>query len=191
MSVGADRTAQFANGGNFTNPLKTFDRPSEFVVHQRQFKPKGGRLRVNAVAAADARREFVFARLFGDGSPQGLHVGNENVRALNHLHGERRVHDIAACQTEVQPPAGAVIDFFGDGGGESDDIVVECFFQLLRSLGQRLCVGKTFVRTALHPGEIGFRHDAFLDQRLAGKEFNFQPDAELVFVGPDGPHFRA
>ena len=42
-----------------------------------------------------------------------------------------------------------------------------------------------------HLGKIASRHDAFRDERLAGEQFDLQPDAELVFVGPDGPHFRA
>ncbi len=39
-------------------------RAAKFVVHQRQLQAEGGRLGVDAVAAADARRELVFlARL--------------------------------------------------------------------------------------------------------------------------------
>ena len=40
-------------------------------------------------------------------------------------------------------------------------------------------------------GEIFFGHDAFFDERLAGEQFDLQPDAEFVFVRPNRPHFRA
>ena len=40
-------------------------------------------------------------------------------------------------------------------------------------------------------GEVGPGYDVFGDERFAGKEFDLEPDAELVFVRPDGPHFGA
>ena len=52
-------------------------------------------------------------------------------------------------------------------------------------------IGEPFVRAAFDFGEIGARHDAFLDQGFAGEEFDLEPETELVFVGPDGPHFRS
>ena len=85
----------------------------------------------------------------------------------------------------------AVVDLFGDGGGEADDVVVERLFQFFGAFGQSLQVGEPFFRAALHLREIGLRHDAFLDEGFAGEQFDLQPDLELVFVRPDRPHFRA
>ena len=65
----------------------------------------------------------------------------------DHLHGERGVADVAARQAEMKPAAGVVIDFFGDGGGEADDIVVECFFQFPLAGDEAGQVGEPFVRS--------------------------------------------
>ena len=192
VRAGADRAAEFADGDDFAGAFKALERAAKFVVHQRQLQAERGRLGVDAVAAADARREFVFlgAPVAMDGQ-QLLHVGDEDVRALHHLDGEGGVNDVAAGQAEMEPAAGVVVDFFGDGGGEADDVVIERLFQFLLARDEAGQIGEPFVRAAFDFGEIGARHDAFLDQCLAGEQFDLQPEPELVFVGPDGPHFRS
>ncbi len=146
---------------------------------------------MDAVAATDAGREFVFFRAARDDRQKLFHVGNQDVRTLHHLHRKRGVADIAARQAEMQPAAGLVVDFFRNRSGETDDIVVECFLQFFRAFSERFCVGETFFRAAFHLREIGARHDALLHQRFTSEEFDLQPDAELVFVRPDGAHFGA
>ena len=91
----------------------------------------------------------------------------------------------------MEPAAGRAFDFFGDGGGEGDDVVVEDFLQFLLARDEAGQVGKPFVAAGLDFDEVGCGHDALLNERLAGKEFDLEPDAELVFIRPDGPHFRA
>src|SRR2546429_3775470 len=89
-------------------------------MHERQLEAEGGRLGVNAVAAADARREHVLFRPARDDFPQLLHAGDQDVGALDYLHGEGGVHDVAAGEAEVQPAAGGGGGFFfvrGGGGG--------------------------------------------------------------------------
>ncbi len=82
---------------------------------------------MDAVAATDAGRKFMLLRATGDDGHKFFDIGDEDVRALHHLHGEAGVHDVAARQAEVQPARGAVVDLLGNGGGEADDIVVESF----------------------------------------------------------------
>ena len=91
----------------------------------------------------------------------------------------------------MEPAAGGVFDFFGDGSGEGDDIMIERFLQFFLAGNEAGQVGEPFVRAGFDFGEVGPGHDALLDERLAGEEFDLEPDAELVFVGPDGPHFRS
>ena len=121
-----------------------------------------------------------------------LDVGDQNVRALHHLHGVAGVAHVAAGQAEMEPAAGVVVDFLGDGGGEADDVVVERFFPV-RAGGRRGRAGRRTIcpQPALILAKSARGHDAFGDERLAGEQFDLQPDAELVFVRPDGPHFRA
>ena len=44
--------------------------------------------------------EFIFARLFGNGSPQDLYILKQNIHGLHHLDGKCRVHDVTAGQAE-------------------------------------------------------------------------------------------
>ena len=177
VCVRADRAGKFADGDNLAGAFETFERAGKLVVHQRHFQTERCRLAMNTVASTDAWREFVLLGAPGDDGQKFFDVGDQNIRALHHLHGETGVHDVAAREAEVQPARRAVVDLFGNGGGETDDVVVERPFQFFGAFGQSLHVGEAFFRAALHLREIGLRHDALLDEGLAGEQFNPQPDA--------------
>jgi hypothetical protein len=191
VGAGANGTGQLAHGHPLARGHQTFECPVKFIVHERQLEAKGRRLGVDAVAAADAGRELVFARLFGDGGAQGLHVLKQDVRRLHHLDGERSIADVAAGQAEMEPAAGRAFDFLGNGGGEGDDVVIEDFLQFLLPRHEAGQIGKPLFRAGFDFGEVGFGHDAFSDERFGSEEFDLQPEAKLVFIRPDGPHFRA
>ena len=191
VGAGADGAGELADGGDFARAFEAFERAAKFVVHERELEAEGGRFAMDAVAAADAGHELGFPRPPRDDFAQRLYVGDENVGALNHLHGAGGVTHVAAGQAEMEPAAGRAVDFLGDGGGEGDDVVIEDFLQFLLAGDQAGQVGKPFIGAGLDFGEVGCGHDALLDERLAGEEFDLEPDAELVFVRPDGPHFRA
>ncbi len=191
MGASADGAGEFADGGDFPGAFEAFERAAKFVVHQRELETEGGRFAVDAVAAANPGHELGFPRAPRDDFTQRFDIGDQDVGALNHLHGAGRVAHVAAGQAEMEPAAGAVFDFFGDGCGKGDDVVIEDFLQFLLPGDETGQVGEPFVGAGLDFGEIGFGHDALLDERLAGKEFDLEPDAELVFVRPDGPHFGA
>src|SRR6185437_3831717 len=106
VRVGADGAGKFANRHDFTGALEAFVRAMEFVVHECQLEAEGGGFAVDAVAAANARRHFVLVRAAGDDGQQFFDIGNQNIRALNHLHGEGGVHDVAAGEAEMKPAAG-------------------------------------------------------------------------------------
>src|SRR5208283_3557524 len=93
--------------------------------------------------------------------------------------------------TEMEPAAGVVVNLLGDGGGEADDVMVERFFEFALAGDEAGQVGEPLVGTGFHFGGVGLGDDALGGERLAGEQFNLQPEAELVFVGPDGPHLRS
>ena len=95
------------------------------------------------------------------------------------------------CEAEMEPAAGVVVDFLGDGGGEANDVVIERFFEFTLAGDEAGEVGEPLVGAGLHFGEVGLRDDTLGGERLAGEQFDLQPDAEFIFVGPDGPHLRA
>ncbi len=146
---------------------------------------------MNAVAAAHARRELVFLRTPGDYGQKFFDVGNQDVRALLHLHGVTGVAHVAAREAEMKPAAGVVVDDFGDGGGEANDVVVQNFFKFALTRNEAGQVGEPFVATGLDLREIFGGNNLLLHQRLAGEEFDLQPDLEFIFVGPNRPHLGA
>ena len=74
---------------------------------------------------------------------------------------------------------------------KADDVVVKRFLEFLLPGDQAGQVGEPLLATGLDLREVSGRHDAFLDQRFAGQQFDLQPSLKLVFVRPDGPHVRA
>ena len=91
----------------------------------------------------------------------------------------------------MKPAAGAVVDFFGDSGGEGDDIVVENLFQITLAGGETGRVKLPRFAPSLDFCKVFFRNNAFFNQRFAGEQFDVKPKAEFVFIRPDGPHFGA
>ncbi len=120
-----------------------------------------------------------------------LHVGDENFGALLHLHGECGIPDVAAGEAEMEPAAGLIVDFFRDGGGKADDVVVEGLFQFLLAFDEPFQVGETLVRAGFDFLKVSLGDDALGDERFGSKKFDLQPNLELVFVGPNAPHFGA
>ena len=182
--------AEFADGSDVADAFEAFVRATEFVIHEREFEAKGRRFGVDSVAATNAGRQHVLLRPAGDDLAQFLHLGDEEVRALDHLHGEGGIDDVAAGEAEVEPSARRVVDPLGDGGGEADDVMVEGLFEFLLAFDQLRWMAVKVVRAGFDPLEVGLGHDAFVDERLGDEEFDLQPDPELVFVGPDGAHGR-
>ena len=48
----------------------------------------------------------------------------------------------------MEPAAGGVVDFFGDGGGEGDDIMIERFLQFFLAGNQAGQIGGPFFRAS-------------------------------------------
>ena len=189
VGVGADRAAELAQGDDRTQVLVPGQGPRELLVHQGQLQPEGGGLAMDAVAAADAGSQPVFAGPPGDDGQQGLHVPDEQIEALHHLDGEGRVHDVGAGEAEVQPAAGRIVDAFGHRRGEGDDVVIEHLLQLALAGEQSGRVALPGRAALLDLEKILLRHHALAHQRLAGEFLDVEPQAQLVLLGPDRPHF--
>ena len=189
VRAGAHRAGDFAHRRDLPRPLQPRQGAPELIVHQRELEAEGGRLGMNAVAAADAGGELMLLRAPRDARPNRPHIRHQQVRALRHLHGVGGVAHVAAGQAKVEPAAGGVVDSLSHGGGEADDVMVEDFLQLLLPRDQAGEVGEPTVTAGLDLREVLGRHHPFLHQRLAGQELDSQPEPELVFIRPDGPHF--
>ena len=146
---------------------------------------------MDAVAAANARREFVFVRATPDDGQQLFDIGNQQVGALLHLHGVTSVAHVAAGQAKVKPAAGVVIDFLRHRGGEGNHVMIQNLFQFTLPQDQPGRVQLPGGAAGLELDKIFAGNDALLDQRLAGEELDLQPEIEFVFVRPNRPHFGA
>src|SRR5437867_11873726 len=78
MCVCADCAADFADANPLAGLAEAFLGAPELVEHEREFQAKCDRLSVDAVAAADHRRHFVFAGLGGDDLAELLQIVAEN-----------------------------------------------------------------------------------------------------------------
>jgi len=81
-------------------------------------------------------------RAAGDDGQKFFDVGDQNVRALHHLHGEAGVHDVAAREAEVQPAAGAVVDLLATAVVKPMTSWLRNFLQFLGAFGQAFVSAK-------------------------------------------------
>ncbi len=91
----------------------------------------------------------------------------------------------------MKPATCLVIDFLGNGGGKTDNIMIQRTFQFLLARHQGWQISKALFCPGLHALEVRRGHGALLYQRLTGEHFNLQPEIEFVFVSPNRPHIRA
>src|SRR5437762_7715751 len=76
------------------------------------------------------------------------------------------------------------VDVFGDGSGEGDDVVTNFGLDLVDAVD---CEG-----SAIADGVGGrLRDEAEFGESLGGGDFNGEPAAVFVGVGPDAAHLRA
>jgi hypothetical protein len=184
MGAGADGAGKLAHGNHFAGGFEPLQRTAKFVVHQRQLQAEGRRFSVDAVAAADHRRELMFLGPGGDRLAQHLDILDEHAGRLHHLHREGGIPHVAAGQAVVQPPVGGRADVLGDVGRESDDVVVKRALKLLAPLNAERGAG-------LDLPEILPGHQPLGAERFAGEQFDLQPDFQLALFAPDLPHERA
>ena len=182
VGVGADGAADFADADTLAHFAEALERAGEFVIHQRHLQAETDRLRVDAVAAADHRGEFVLLRADGHRLAQGEEIGFEQIAGLEHLDGDGRVEQVGRGETLVNPARGGA-DILGDILEERDDIVVRAFFDLADFFDVESSLGADF-------GGVGFRDRAEFGHRLTGEGFDLEPDFEFALLGPNGPHFR-
>src|SRR5215204_4858810 len=106
MCARSHGAAELSDCGHFANAPQSFFGTAKLIVHQSQLEPECGGLGMNAMAAANARGELMFLRASCDDLARFGHVAQEDVRALDKLDGEGRVHHIAGREPEMEPAAG-------------------------------------------------------------------------------------
>jgi hypothetical protein len=181
MRVRADGAGKLAHAIRSLRFFEPLLGAAKFVVHQRELQAESDRLRVNAVAAADHRRVFEFHRPPCDHRPQFPQVGEQKIRRLGHLHGERRIEHVRRGHPLMHPPARRP-DIARDIFEKCDDVVIRAQFDLRDFLEIEFRFRPDRLRILL-------RHHPDLGLCFAGESLDLQPDFVFALIRPDGGHF--
>src|SRR5947207_2397123 len=183
MGMGAYGPAYFANTNALPCLGQTFFRAPEFVEEERKLQTKRDRLRVYAMAAANHWSHFESTCLLPNCRTQRLDIIQKNFAGICQLYGERGVEDIGRSQS-LMNPARCWSDRSGNVFEKSDNIVICSLFNL-----GNFANGETRSLANFH--RILLWDLAELCHRLAGEDFNLQPNLKLSLVRPDLAHLRS
>ena len=191
MGEGADGAGDGA-GRNFAPRGGEPDAiAGELGVVAGELEAEGGRLGMDAVAAADRGRVLVLDRAPLQRRQHGVEVGGEQLGRLRHLQGKAGVQHVAAGHAEMQEAAFRP-DRLAEPGQEGDHVVaglvldrVDPFEVGGREAGESgaAAVADDRGRTLGDAAEPG--------HRLGGEGLDLEPDAEPVLGRPDRGHLRA
>ena len=95
----------------------------ELGIGDGELQPERGRLGMNAVGAADGRREFVFAGAALQRCVERFDVGDQKIGGAHQLHVEAGVEHVGRGHALVHE-ARLGADDFGQVGEEGDDVVL-------------------------------------------------------------------
>ena len=157
----------------------------ELRISIGELQPKRRRLGMNAVRAADGRRELVFECAALERGVEFFHVGDEEVGGANELDVEAGVEHIRrrhalVHETRFRP------DDFGQMGEKGDHIMLGLALDFLDARDVELGVlglGPDFRRR-------GLRDDPKPGHGVGGVRLDLKPDAKARFRRPDRRHFR-
>ena len=150
------------------------------------FQPERGRLGMNAVGAADGRRELVFAGAAFERGEERLDVGDQKIGGEHQLHVEAGVEHVGRRHALVhETRLGA--DDFSEVRQERDDVVLGLALDLVDAVDielRRLALGPDLLRR-------GLRDHAELGHGIGGMGLDLEPDAKPRLRRPDRRHLRA
>ena len=186
IGEGADGAGNGAGGDFRARVHQPLAAARELGIGLRQLDAEGGRLGMDAVAAADGDRVLVLEGAALQRGQQRVDIGEQDVGGARKLHGKAGVEHVRRGHA-LMDEARVRPDELGEMGQEGDDVVLGDALDLVDALDVE---GR---RAALFPDGLGrlLRDDAELGQRVAGMRLDLEPDAEARLGRPDGDHFRA
>jgi hypothetical protein len=157
-----------------------------FGIEAGEGQAHGGRLGMDAVAAADADGVLVFE---GAGLQRGQHpvqIGQQDVGGAHQLHVQRGVQHVRRGHALMDEARLVGADMFGQMGQEGDHVMLGHGLDLVDAGDVEFDV-----LGAPDGFGIGLRDHAQLGLGVAGMGLDLEPDAEAGFGRPDGGHFGA
>ena len=186
VGEGPDGAGDGAGGDLEAGHGEAFFRPHKLGVVASQLEAKGGRLGMDAVAAAGAGGELVFQGPALEGGQHQVDVLEEEVGGLDHLHRQAGVEHVAAGHALVQE-SGFGADDLGHVGQEGDDVVLGGALDLVDAVGVPDLV------LATGPDGLGgfLGDDAQFGHGVSGVRLDLEPDLIAGLRRPDGGRFGA
>ena len=186
MREGADRARDGAGGDLLARRFEAALGAVEFRIGEGEFEPERGGLGMNAVGAADGRRELEFAGAALQRGVERFNIPDEKVGGANELHVETGVEHVGGRHALVHE-ARFRSDDFRKMRKESDDVVLGLALDFLDARGVELGVlalGPDFRRRVLG-------NDPELGHGVGGMRLDLEPDAKTCLWRPDRRHFRS
>ena len=158
----------------------------ELGIGVGELEPERGRLGMDAVRAADCRRQLVLAGAALERGVEFFHVGDEEIGGADELHVEAGIEHVGRRHA-LMHEACFRPDDFRQMGEEGDDVVLGLALDLLDARDIELGV------LALGPDLFRrfFRDDPELGHGVGGMRLDLEPDAKARFRRPDRRHFWA
>lgn len=172
--------AQVATSARAHEPLLG---ASELGIGRSELEAEGGGLGMDAVRAADDRRELVLEGALAQRRQQRIDVGDQEVGGAHELHVEAGVEHVGGGHALVHE-ARLGPDDLGEVGEEGDDVVLDL---ALDGIDAR---DVEFGGLALLPDLGGgrFRDDAELGHGVGRVRLDLEPDAIARLRVPDRGH---
>jgi hypothetical protein len=123
IGEGADRAGDGAGGDLGARRDQPLAGAAEFGVVAGELQAEGGRLGMDAVAAADGRRHLVFEARASSAPPAAVDIGDQQVGGAGQLHGQAGVEHVGRGHALVHE-ARLGPDDLGQMGQEGDDVVL-------------------------------------------------------------------
>ena len=183
IGEGADGAGDFRRrdlGARSDEPLPA---AGEFGIGIGELQPEGGRLGMDAVAAADGDGVLMLDGAALQRGEQGIEVGKEDVGGPDELDVQASVQDVRRSHA-LMHEARFRAYMLGKAGQERDDVVLDLALDGVDAVDVEAAALADRLRRLL-------RNDAELGHGLGRKRFDLQPDAESRLRRPDGGHFRA
>ena len=156
----------------------------ELGVGLRELEPERRRLGMDAVRAADRRRQLVLEGAALERGEQRVDVGDQQIGGARELHVEAGVEHVGRGHA-LMHEARLRPDDLGEMGEEGDDVVLDLALDRVDARDVELGV------PALVPDRLGgvLRDDAEFGHGVGGMRLDLEPDAKARLGRPDRRHF--
>jgi len=187
VGEGPDRARDRAGGDVVAGRGEAGAVAGEFGISLRQLEAEGDRLGVDAVAAADRRRQLVLEGAALQHRQQSVEIRDQDVRRAAQLHREAGVEHVGAGHAQMEE-ARLRPDPLGGPGQEGDDVVLHDGLDRVDRGDVDRRIGRPPVadRLGRFPG-----HRAELGHRVERVRLDLEPDAVTRLRFPERSHCGA